>query len=68
MTNTESKVYSLGQVAQTVGFSKQTIKKYVKLGYVACSRNQINNYRVFTQDAVDTLVKIKMGQYETPKR
>jgi len=64
---TPDKVYSLGQVAKQVGFSKQTIKKYVKLGYVACSRNPINNYRVFTADAVDTLVKIKAGQYEAKK-
>lgn len=63
MTET-NKTYSIGDVALEVGFSKQTIKKYVKLGYVSCTRNPINNYRVFNQEAVDVLLKIKSGQYE----
>jgi len=63
----ENKIYTIGEVAEMVNFSKLTIKKYVRLGFVSCARNPINNYRVFDQDAVDTLIKIKSGQYEVKK-
>lgn len=65
MTDTqEQKTYSIGEVSKIVGYSRLTIRKYVNLGFVACSRNPVNNYRVFTADAVETLKKIKSGQYE----
>lgn len=64
MENNEQKTYSIGEVATMVGYSRLTIRKYVNLGFVPCSRNPINNYRVFTQDAVEILKKIKSGQYE----
>ena len=61
-------IYTIGQVAEITGISKQTVKKYVKLGYVLCARNPINNYRVFNQDAINLLLEIKAGQYEDNKK
>lgn len=62
--NNEEKTYSIGEVETIVGYNRLTIKKYVNLGFVPCRRNPINNYRVFTQEAIDILKKIKAGQYE----
>lgn len=53
----ENKTYTISQVAKILGVYVDTIRKWEKRGVIKIKRNSINNYRYFTQEDVDELVK-----------
>lgn len=52
----------IGQVVKMTGLHKDTIRRYCDKGVIKCSRNPVNNYRVFDLKEVDKLLNILNGQ------
>jgi site-specific DNA-methyltransferase (adenine-specific) len=48
---------TISQVAQLVGVTSQTIRRWDKSGKFVSTRHPINNYRVYTQKQVDALLQ-----------
>lgn len=53
------KVVLINEVEHIVGLSKKSIRYYEKNGLLNPQRNSSNDYRIYSNDEVDTLKKIK---------
>ena len=48
---------TISQAAKMIGVNPQTIRRWDKAGKFVSSRHPINNYRVYTQNQIDTLLQ-----------
>lgn len=55
----EDKFYSVKEVADKTGLSEHTIRYYTNLGLIPNLSRNNNHYRMFDQEALDTLLAIK---------
>lgn len=60
------KYYTISEVAELLGVSTQTLRRWDKNGKFNSSRHPINNYRVYSEDQVNILVKEIEPQYKIP--
>jgi site-specific DNA-methyltransferase (adenine-specific) len=51
------KLYSIQKAAELIGVNKETLRRWDKTGKFPSSRNPMNNYRVYTEDQVQNLIK-----------
>lgn len=54
---TDIKTYTVGEVAKIFGVNAETIRRWDKSGKLPSKRHPINNYRVYTQQQIDGLMK-----------
>ena len=50
------KHYSIGEAAEYVGVSRDTLRRWESIGKLKPLRNPINGYRVYTKDILDPLL------------
>ena len=55
---------NIGQVAEKVGVSKETLRRWDKSGKFSSKRHPINNYRIYTLDQIDMLIGEIEAEYE----
>ncbi|MBD3287636.1 MerR family transcriptional regulator [candidate division KSB1 bacterium] len=51
------KFYTVSEAADKLGVNKETLRRWDKSGKFPSSRNPINNYRVYTNEQIEHLVK-----------
>ncbi|MBK7104858.1 MAG: MerR family transcriptional regulator [Ignavibacteriae bacterium] len=51
------KLYSITEAADLIGVNKETLRRWDKTGKFKSSRHPINNYRVYSIEKINTLVK-----------
>jgi len=51
------KLYSIAEAAKIIGVNKETLRRWDKSGKFPSSRHPINNYRVYSREAVLSFVK-----------
>ncbi|MBD3375280.1 MerR family transcriptional regulator [candidate division KSB1 bacterium] len=51
------KLYSIQKAAELIGVNKETLRRWDKTGKFPSSRNPMNNYRVYTEDQIQNLIK-----------
>lgn len=61
-----NKYYNISEVAELLGISTQTLRRWDKNGQFKSSRHPINNYRVYSEEQVNNLVKEFEPQYKLP--
>jgi site-specific DNA-methyltransferase (adenine-specific) len=65
------KYLSVSQAAEIIGVSTETLRRWDKSGKFKSTRNPINNYRVYSEDQVNSLVEemqLEMDYTQTIKR
>lgn len=51
------KYYSIGQTAEKIGVSCETLRRWDNSGKFSSTRHPINNYRVYTEEQINNLIK-----------
>ena len=67
MENLEKKFITIHQAAQLIGVSALTLRNWDNLGKFQAARHPMNNYRVYTLDQIESLMK-KIGLPKPPKK
>lgn len=52
-----AKLYSIAEAAEIIGVNKETLRRWDKSGKFPSSRHPINNYRVYSSEKLESLVK-----------
>ena len=55
--------YTIGELAELAGVSTKTLRVYERKGLLLPSRNEGNQYRMYTEDAVRKLEQIQLMKY-----
>ena len=55
-----SKYYTIGQLAKLAGVSTKTLRVYERKSLLLPERNGENDYRIYGEEAVKTLEKIQL--------
>ena len=58
MTIIEKK-FRIGELMEYTGFSRQTLDYYTKIGIIRSIGRTDSNYRLYSEDAVQRLIKVK---------
>lgn len=58
-----NKFYTIGQLAKLAGISTKTLRVYERKGLLLSERNGANDYRIYGEEAVNTLGKIQLMKY-----
>jgi site-specific DNA-methyltransferase (adenine-specific) len=53
----EDRIYTISETAEVLGISAQTLRRWDKSGKFISKRHPINNYRVYTEEQINTLVE-----------
>lgn len=67
MENNEKKFITIHQAAQLIGVSALTLRNWDNSHKFRAARHPMNNYRVYTLDQIESLMK-KIGLPKPPKK
>ncbi len=59
------KFYTIKEAAEIIGVNKETLRRWDKTGKFPSSRNPMNNYRVYTSNQINNLIKELQLDYVT---
>lgn len=59
------KIYSIQEAAEIIGVNKETLRRWDKSGKFPSLRNPINNYRVYSEEQVNSLLADLKLEYAT---
>lgn len=59
--------YTIGQAANRLGISVETLRRWDNTGKFSCTRHPINNYRVYSEDQLNLLTKELFADYNYTK-
>ena len=62
------KLYTISKAAEIIGVNKETLRRWDKNGKFTSSRHPINNYRVYSEEQVNNLVKELQLEFAIPTR
>lgn len=61
MKQKTKEIYTIAELSEVTGLSKDTIKRYQTKGLIPDRRNPVNNYRIFTIEDKDKIIKFLMS-------
>ena len=60
MNNKDIQRYSIGEVSKITGISRDRLRNYEKLGIIEPQREEDNQYRFYTERAIDRILALEL--------